>query len=213
MIKLEIIAWTIEDAKKIEQAGADRIELVVDLFRGGLTPPLDLVKKVVSSVSIPVRVMIRDTDESFIYNTKTMDNHIKYIKNLKDINPEGIVFGSLLKNKNEKLRINYKDLKRVIRSKGDMKLTFHRAFDELEEIDILNNKKHGLRLGVHHYDDSHYMLFVSNYKTIDDVPYEEYLDNLSMCFYKGYKLYVYDKKNVVSNKTKDKISVKYDVNK
>ncbi|NQX81069.1 MAG: hypothetical protein HRT66_03610 [Flavobacteriaceae bacterium] len=83
----------------------------------------------------------------------------------------------------------------------------------IEEIDILNNKKHGLRLGVHHYDDSHYMLFVSNYKTIDDVPYEEYLDNLSMCFYKGYKLYVYDKKNVVSNKTKDKISVKYDVNK
>ena len=35
---LEIIAMTLEDAKTIEECGADRIELVSALTEGGLTP-------------------------------------------------------------------------------------------------------------------------------------------------------------------------------
>lgn len=133
--KLEVIAWTAIDAKLIEQAGADRIELVVDLHNGGTTPSLKLVKDVCKETTLPVRVMIRDTYDSFIYDTKTMDNHIKFIKDIKELNVEGIVFGSLTKDN----RINFEDLKRVIDSKGKMKLTFHRAFDELGKKDWLDD--------------------------------------------------------------------------
>ncbi len=127
--KLEVIAWTLDDAIEIYKAGADRIELVADLERGGLTPDLDLVKQVVQLTNIPVRVMVRNTDESFIYDDETMLEHILYIQKLKKIGPEGIVFGSLTKEG----RIDFEQLESVIKVKGNMKLTFHRAFDELDE--------------------------------------------------------------------------------
>jgi copper homeostasis protein len=61
-VLLEIIAETIEDALEAEQGGAGRIELVRDLDRGGLTPPLRLIEAVVNAVRIPVRVMLRDSE-------------------------------------------------------------------------------------------------------------------------------------------------------
>ncbi len=129
MNKLEVIAWTLDDAIEIYKAGAHRIELVADLEKGGLTPEIDLVKQVVQLVDIPVRVMIRNTDKSFIYDRDTMDKHIEYVDQLRKIGPEGIVFGSLT----EEGRINFDQLESIIKIKGDMKLTFHRAFDELDE--------------------------------------------------------------------------------
>lgn len=129
MKKIEVIGWSVDDAIKIEQAGADRVELVVNLDRGGLTPPLELTKAVVEAVNIPVRVMIRDTDESFVYNEQVMESHIDYVKQLQQIKPEGIIFGSLT---NEG-KINFEQLESILKAKGDMKFTFHRAFDELKE--------------------------------------------------------------------------------
>ncbi len=143
MNKLEVIAWTLEDALAIEKAGAHRIELVADLERGGLTPDLDLVKQIVELVNIPVRVMVRATDESFVYNEETMKKHIDYILALRDINPEGIVFGSLTSGG----KINTLQLEEVCKIKGNMKLTFHRAFDEIDE-SILDDEFEKLA----HYD-------------------------------------------------------------
>lgn len=131
MAKLEVIAWTVEDAKRIEEGGADRIELVVDLEKGGLTPPIELTKKVVEAVNIPVRVMVRDSDQSFTYTNEEMQSHINYVKQLTQLpkKPEGIVFGSLTVDK----EINYRQIQEIIEVKKDMKLTYHRAFDELHE--------------------------------------------------------------------------------
>ena len=62
---LEVIACTVDDAVAAERGGADRIELVRDLGRGGLTPDIALTAAVVDAVRIPVRVMIRE-DEPFV---------------------------------------------------------------------------------------------------------------------------------------------------
>ena len=129
MNKLEVIAWTKEDAINIEKAGAHRIEFVSEIEKGGLTPSIELVKETFAKVSIPIMVMVRDRDKSFIYNDETMDSHIKFIKELTKTGVEGIVYGSLT----EQGEINFKQLERVIEAKGNMKLTFHRAFDELGE--------------------------------------------------------------------------------
>lgn len=126
--KLEVIAWTLDDAIEIEKFGADRVELVADLDKGGLSPDLNLVRQVVELVNIPVRVMVRHTDESFIYSNEIMEKHLKYIRELRDIGPEGIVFGSLTSEG----KIDFAQLDRVMLAKGTLKLTFHRAFDEID---------------------------------------------------------------------------------
>lgn len=64
-VLLEVIAETVEDAREAEQGGAGRIELVRDLSRGGLTPPLAVIEAVVRAVRIPVRVILRES-ESFV---------------------------------------------------------------------------------------------------------------------------------------------------
>jgi|GEM_PF-2586825 len=104
---------------------------------GGLTPSYNLVKDVSEIATIPLRVMIRDTSKSFIYDKEIMDSHIKFIESIKDLNIEGIIFGSLT---NEG-KINFDDLEKVIKAKGHLKLTFHRAFDELAEKDAIDQFK------------------------------------------------------------------------
>lgn len=135
--KLEVIAWSLEDAITIEKSGAHRIELVSDINEGGLTPKLELVKKIVKKVNIPVRVMVRDISSSFVYDKEVMKSHINYIKELAKLNVDGIVFGSLT----EKGDINFKQLDEVIKAKGNLKLTFHRAFDELTGEKVFKNFK------------------------------------------------------------------------
>ncbi|BDU67560.1 MAG: copper homeostasis protein [Candidatus Tyloplasma litorale] len=129
MNKIEVIGWTVEDAINIEKGNGDRIELLVELEHGGLTPPVQLVKDVLAAVNIPVRVMVRDIYESFVYDNEVHQSHLNFINEIKKFKPEGIVYGSLTAQ-NE---INYSQLKDVIEAKGEMKLTFNRAFDELDE--------------------------------------------------------------------------------
>lgn len=128
MNKLEVIAWSVEDAIRIEQGGADRIELVVDLDKGGLTPPITLVQEVVNAVDIPVRVMIRDTWQDYVYPILEMEQYALYLHALQLVKPEGIVFGSLTPDG----KINFEQLEMIIKYKGKLKLTFHRAFDDIK---------------------------------------------------------------------------------
>jgi hypothetical protein len=63
-LALEVIATSVADAVAAEQGGADRLELVVDLSRGGMTPPAALVDEILGRVRIPIRVMVRETDRT-----------------------------------------------------------------------------------------------------------------------------------------------------
>src|ERR1051326_1631063 len=60
MAILEVIACSVADAIEAERGGASRLEIVRALDGGGLTPPVSLVRGIVSAVSIPVRVMLRE---------------------------------------------------------------------------------------------------------------------------------------------------------
>ena len=50
---------SLDEAVAAQTRGADRIELCTDLSVGGLTPPRDLIRDVVSSLTIPVNILIR----------------------------------------------------------------------------------------------------------------------------------------------------------
>lgn len=141
MRKLEIIVLNKEDAKSAELAGADRLELVTDMSLGGISPDLDIVRSVVESVTIPVNVMVRVRGGNFVYNESEMEQHLNYINQLKKLDINGIVFGSLdLKN-----RVEVDQLTSICDAIGNLDLTFHRAIDEevncfLENIKLLSGR-------------------------------------------------------------------------
>lgn len=124
-MKLEIIATTLKEAKDIELAGADRIELVTGIKEGGLTPSIGLIKQVTETVKIPVVVMLRPHSKSFVYDSYDKKVILDDLEEIKKTKSYGIVFGCLTKDGN----IDHDLLKEVIKNKGHLKITFHRAID------------------------------------------------------------------------------------
>jgi len=59
---LEVIALDAADARAARDGGADRVELVADMRRQGLTPAVATFAAVRAAVGIPVRVMLRAED-------------------------------------------------------------------------------------------------------------------------------------------------------
>jgi len=56
---LEIIALDVADARNAQDGGADRIELVSDMDRSGLSPELATFEAVRAAVDLPIRTMLR----------------------------------------------------------------------------------------------------------------------------------------------------------
>ena len=62
LVLLEVIVQSVADAAEAEAGGADRLEVVREIERDGLTPPLDLVRSIIAATSLPLRVMVRESD-------------------------------------------------------------------------------------------------------------------------------------------------------
>ena len=59
---LEVVVETADEARDAECGGADRIELLADLGRGGFSPPAARVDEVRRATTLPLRVMVREAD-------------------------------------------------------------------------------------------------------------------------------------------------------
>ena len=129
-MKIEVIATTLKEALDIEQAGADRIELISGILEGGLTPSIGLIREVCNTVEIPVNVMVRPHSKSFVYDENDIKVIMQDIHNIKKTKANGIVFGALTSDK----KIDGNLLSKVISEKGNLKLTFHRAIDDCDNI-------------------------------------------------------------------------------
>lgn len=127
---LEIIATTLEDAKRIESAGGQRIELVSALSEGGLTPSYGLIQKVCQQVNIPVNVIIRPHSKSFSYTQEEIEIMKTDIETAKKLGANGVVIGVL----NPDHSINFGALQNLLTVCGGLDVTFHRAIDEVPDI-------------------------------------------------------------------------------
>ncbi len=127
---IEAIAITLEDAVRIEIAGAERIELVSALSEGGLTPSYELIKLVCDTVKIPVNVMIRPHSNSFFYTNEEINLMKSDIEIAKSLGANGVVFGALDKNNH----ICTVTLEKLLESCEGLDITFHRAIDELQDL-------------------------------------------------------------------------------
>ncbi len=128
---LEVIATSVEDCVAIEKAGADRIELVSALSEGGLTPSIGMVEQCVEAISLPIRVMIRPKSNSFCYSSYDLEVMKYDIEAIKEIGAEGVVFGCL----NQENSIDVKTLEKLLHVSEGLNVTFHRAFDELHDME------------------------------------------------------------------------------
>ena len=122
---LEIACFNAESALVAEKAGADRIELCRGLEFGGLTPELDQVHYVLSSVLLPVFVMIRPRGGDFFYTLQEFEQMKASITLLKSLGAKGFVFGIL----DEKQGVDKVRNSELVKLAAPWPCTFHRAFD------------------------------------------------------------------------------------
>lgn len=128
-MRLEVIATDLTDAKQAAMHGADRIELVMGIAEGGLTPSCGLIEEVVRQVAIPAYVMIRPHSRSFCYTRDDLEVMVKDIQVVKRLGAPGVVLGALTELKT----IDEVALQLLLEAAEGLDVTFHRAFDEVRD--------------------------------------------------------------------------------
>ncbi|ALD66721.1 copper homeostasis protein CutC [Spiroplasma cantharicola] len=126
---LEVIAKDFKDIRIINNSNANRIEFCEDLKVGGLTPALEDIKYACDLSKLPINIIVRNTSRDFFYTDKEKKDMIEQIKFIKTTKANGIVIGAL----NKDLTIDVDFLNEVIKHKGNLEITFHKAFDEVKD--------------------------------------------------------------------------------
>ena len=120
----------LDEAILAEKNGADRIELCSRQDLDGLTPHRNMIKDVINSVKIPVKVMIRPRGGNFVYHDQELDVMKDDILYCKRVNVSGIVFGVLKEDKTVDLIVT----KLLSDIASGLEITFHKAIDEVSSI-------------------------------------------------------------------------------
>ena len=124
---LEVIVQSAADARAATEGGANRLEVVQAIDRGGLTPLVSVVKAIVAATTLPLRVMVRDND-GFELAAGELPALRRAAAAFVDAGVDGIVIGFARDGE-----IVLEDLLRVVDGLPSVRITFHRAFDSLRD--------------------------------------------------------------------------------
>ena len=134
---LEVIACSVADAIEAQQGGADRLEVVRDLDRGGLTPSIALVRDIREAVRLPLRVMVRESDGYGTFGEMEVEQLCKAAKEFSRLAVDGVVLGFL-----EGGRIDLELTARILSCAPGLKATFHHAFeDAVDQFEAVSDLK------------------------------------------------------------------------
>ena len=126
---IEIIATTIEDMLAAEKGGADRIELISNFEVGGLTPSLELIRAATEAVKIPVRVMLRESENFQVSDVNERQRLCSLAAIVTTFPIDGIVCGFVAHD-----AIDEELLQQITSAAPQKKFTFHRAFEEVSNL-------------------------------------------------------------------------------
>jgi copper homeostasis protein len=133
---LEIIACSLADAIAAEAGGATRLEIIRRFDLGGLTPELERVREIAGAVRLPLRVMLRESESFEVTDEGERDKLCLLAEEISKLQVDGLVLG-FLRNR----QIDVELLERVLACAKGLRVTFHRAFEEvanpLEVIKVL----------------------------------------------------------------------------
>jgi copper homeostasis protein len=121
---LEVIACSVADAVEAEKGGASRLEIVRDLRRGGLTPPLELVADIKRAVNVPLRVMLRESDGFETSSADEIDRLCAAAVQFASLGVDGFVVGFLKEG-----QVDVERTQRVLACAPQVRATFHHAFE------------------------------------------------------------------------------------
>lgn len=138
-MKIELCTAHIDSLFLAEKFQFDRVELCQSLELGGLTPSIGFQKKALEFNSFETHVLIRHRAGNFIYSDLEIEIMFEDMKNSVDLGVHGLVVGALMK-KNNKLELDLNFLKQVKNQFPLIELTFHRAFDELQNKELALNQ-------------------------------------------------------------------------
>jgi copper homeostasis protein len=125
---LEVIVQSVADAEEAEAGGADRLEVVREIERDGLTPPLDLVRAIVDATSLPLRVMVRESDGFGITGPNELITLQRAFADLADLGVHGAVVGFARDG-----ALDLDLIASVLAVAPGLPVTLHRAFDSVTD--------------------------------------------------------------------------------
>jgi len=128
--QLEIIALDVDDALRAQAGGANRVEVVSAIDRGGLTPSAALVQGIARRCRVSQMVMLRPHGRSFVYTDDEMALVREAVAMARDAGAHGLVFGALTSEG----AVDTARLEQVLRWADGMPVTFHRAFDAAADL-------------------------------------------------------------------------------
>jgi copper homeostasis protein len=122
---LEVIACSMVDAIEAERGGANRLEVVRDLSRGGLTPSWRLVAEIKRVVNLPLRVMLRESTQYEVSDADEIARLCDAAQRFASLDVDGFVLG-FLKNGEVDIELTQK----VLACAPQVRSTFHHAFED-----------------------------------------------------------------------------------
>ena len=126
---IEACIVSFEQAINATQYGADRLELCSRLETEGMTPDIDLAANILENVNIPVRVMIRETEDGFSSDESILLKMESAIRAFKSIPIDGFVIGLTRNN-----RIDREATERLIDVCLPLPITIHKAIDQSTDV-------------------------------------------------------------------------------
>ena len=132
----EACVGNFKEAKRAYELGADRLELCDNLKEGGTTPSYGTILLAKETLKLAINVMIRPRGSSFVFTEEEIKIMEKDIELCREAKVNGVVIGALTEDN----RIDEKALKRLIKKSEKLSVTFHMAFDEIEDKKVALDK-------------------------------------------------------------------------
>ena len=121
----ELCVDSVESVINAGKGSGKRLELCSNLVIGGSTPTEALFNEVKRNTELPVHVLIRPRFGDFLYSEHEVNIIRDEVIKFRELGADGVVIGML----NEDGEVDIENMKKVLAERGNMKVTFHRAFD------------------------------------------------------------------------------------
>ncbi|MDQ0007875.1 copper homeostasis protein [Luteibacter jiangsuensis] len=129
MALLEVAANSVASAFAAQEGGAGRVELCACLEEGGVTPSHGTIALAREGLNVPLYVLIRPRAGDFVYENAEVEAMLDDIAHCRALGCDGVVVGALTAEG----EVDVDVCALFVRAAEGMGLTFHRAFDLVED--------------------------------------------------------------------------------